>query len=323
MKNILILSTYISTIILCYLILKFKIYPKSVLDIPDNKKKKHKFPIPNLGIIFFIPLVILYFETNSNFNINFHFILFSIIFVFLGFLDDSLSIDWFTRIFLEIILIFTYILINKDFILSVLYFQDIDNIVRLENFYVSIIFTIFCFVALNNSLNFYDGINNQLSQFLIILFLFFFIKTNNYFLVMIIISLILFSVFNFQDKVFFGSASVYLISFMIFNFSIFYHKNDLIFADEIFIMLLYPGLDMIRLFFHRILNKKNPFIGDRNHIHHLINLNHNQLKVIFFNTFPVVISLIIILLPFNNLYGIIFLIFYYFLILNINRNKIK
>ena len=29
-----------------------------------------------------------------------------------------------------------------------------------------------------------------------------------------------------------------------------------------------PGIDMIRLFFIRIKNKKNPFSPDRNHLHH-------------------------------------------------------
>ena len=31
-----------------------------------------------------------------------------------------------------------------------------------------------------------------------------------------------------------------------------------------------PGLDMFRLFLERILNKKNPFKADSNHLHHLI-----------------------------------------------------
>ena len=31
-----------------------------------------------------------------------------------------------------------------------------------------------------------------------------------------------------------------------------------------------PGLDMLRLFLERILNKKNPFKPDSSHLHHLI-----------------------------------------------------
>ena len=31
-----------------------------------------------------------------------------------------------------------------------------------------------------------------------------------------------------------------------------------------------PGIDMLRLFIERILKNKNPFYGDRNHLHHLL-----------------------------------------------------
>ena len=44
--------------------------------------------------------------------------------------------------------------------------------------------------------------------------------------------------------------------------------NKQIVPEEIFIIMMVPGLDMFRLFIQRLLNK-NPF-GDRNHIHHLL-----------------------------------------------------
>ena len=44
-----------------------------------------------------------------------------------------------------------------------------------------------------------------------------------------------------------------------------------------------PGLDMLRLFIERLKNKKNPFSGDRNHLHHLLirKFNNNQTLIIF------------------------------------------
>ena len=50
--------------------------------------------------------------------------------------------------------------------------------------------------------------------------------------------------------------------------------NQKITADEIFVLMMLPGLDMTRLFVQRLLNKKNPFIGDRNHFHHLLHDNY-------------------------------------------------
>ena len=44
-----------------------------------------------------------------------------------------------------------------------------------------------------------------------------------------------------------------------------------------------PGIDMLRLFIFRIKNKKNPFSGDNNHIHHLLlkfHKNNNDLAIL-------------------------------------------
>ena len=37
-----------------------------------------------------------------------------------------------------------------------------------------------------------------------------------------------------------------------------------------YFLLLLPGIDLIRLTFLRLIKRKNPFYGDRNHIHHLM-----------------------------------------------------
>ena len=42
------------------------------------------------------------------------------------------------------------------------------------------------------------------------------------------------------------------------------------FADEIFLLLILPGVDLLRLTIMRITNGKNAFYGDRNHIHHML-----------------------------------------------------
>ena len=38
-----------------------------------------------------------------------------------------------------------------------------------------------------------------------------------------------------------------------------------------------PGLDMLRLFIERIFKKKDPFDGDKNHLHHYL-IKKNSLK---------------------------------------------
>ena len=38
--------------------------------------------------------------------------------------------------------------------------------------------------------------------------------------------------------------------------------------------MLLPGIDMLRLFFKRFLNRQNPFKGDRNHLHHYLSTKY-------------------------------------------------
>ena len=54
-------------------------------------------------------------------------------------------------------------------------------------------------------------------------------------------------------------------------------NNDIIYTEEIFLIMMLPGIDMLRLFIIRITNKKNPFKPDKHHLHHLLSnkLNSN------------------------------------------------
>ena len=48
------------------------------------------------------------------------------------------------------------------------------------------------------------------------------------------------------------------------------NKNNNIYCDEIFFILFFPGMDMIRLTFQRIYDGHSPSTGDTKHIHHLM-----------------------------------------------------
>ena len=283
-----ILVVFLISILIYYIIFKYEFFPKTFLDFPDEVRKKHILPVPKLGIIFLIPFFILFDFSNSSFEYNIHFLVFCLIFTLIGIFDDIFSIKWTARIFFEVSFVLVYLLLNQELILNKLYFDNLilNNLVY-DNFYFLLLFTCFCFVSLVNALNLYDGINNQLSNYLIILFMFFLFETFNYLFLILIISLIIFSLFNIHNKVFFGSASIYLLTFLIFNFSTFYHNLKIIEADTIFVMLLYPGIDLIRLFFFRLIRKKNPFKGDRDHIHHILQSKFNQKQIVWINNFPV------------------------------------
>ena len=174
---LILLSTFLISIIFYYLIFKYKLYPKIFLDLPDKIRKKHTSPVPKLGVIFFIPFFVLFDYSNLNFEHTFHLYIFCLIFIMIGIIDDIFSNKWSMRLFYETVFILSYLLLNKDLLLTELNFNEfhLKNLIY-ENFYLSLFFTTFCFIAIVNALNFYDGINNQLSNYLIILFIFFLLK---------------------------------------------------------------------------------------------------------------------------------------------------
>ena len=67
----------------------------------------------------------------------------------------------------------------------------------------------------------------------------------------------------------------------------FVEKNS---AEDIFILFLVPGLDMLRLFIQRITNKENPFKADKSHLHHLLINKYSLEKVLFIYFLVIVIS---------------------------------
>ena len=51
-------------------------------------------------------------------------------------------------------------------------------------------------------------------------------------------------------------------------------------VDTIFIIMMIPGIDMLRMFIIRVINKKNPFRPDKNHLHHLLLTKFKYFKTI-------------------------------------------
>ena len=95
-------------------------------------------------------------------------------------------------------------------------------------------------------------------------------------------------------------------------------------VENIFIILMLPGIDMLRVFAQRILKKENPFTPDRIHLHYLLLDIPLELKKVL------IIFLFLILIPFsviffsdtNQLNIILFyILFYMFLIFFIHRIK--
>ena len=261
-----------------------------IFDKPDGIRKFQTKPVAPIGgiIILFNLLILLImtlldinfyitekilFEISGEYYLRGYFSLFtsSLIFFVIGLYDDKKDLTPSVKLTLLFFVTLCTILIDETLVLKKLSFTSVNHIILLENF--SFIFTIICFLFLINSLNLYDGINLQSGINFIIVYGYFIYRDIFPGLVLpILIGNIFFLYLNFKNKIYFGDNGIYINSFIIgyiliksYNLNI----GSSLECDEILLLLLIPVLDAIRLFIFRVLNLKNPFFGDRNHIHHL------------------------------------------------------
>ena len=121
----------------------------------------------------------------------------------------------------------------------------------------------------------FDGINLQCGFYFLNLFLVLYFKNTSHLLpIFVLLGLIYFLYLNYKNKLFLGDTGNYLLSFLSASLLIKSHNLFIFdikfYSDEIFMYMILPFIDMIRVIYVRIINGKSPFDGDRNHLHHLI-----------------------------------------------------
>ena len=170
--------------------------------------------------------------------------------------------------------------------------------------------------------------NLQSGIYYISLSVFFFIISDDYsfkiFCILIILFLTHFSILNYKNKIFLGDNGVYIFSF-IFSLIIIkiYNTTSKLHVESILILLLFPFLDLLRLFLFRLRSNRNPFEGDRNHIHHILLKKYSLIKANLILITPLIIS-IFLFYKFNfNLIIILLLKILIYLFLIKNKNKIN
>ena len=268
------------SVVIFYYIFSFRkniSHKLGLIDKPDNKLKKHKKDTPVIGgivlLINAIITVIALYILKDFFYIKIFF--FAIICSLIGLTDDIYKISPNKKILFLFLIIFSYLIIADD---QAIHFLVIEYngpyvISLIDKRYISIIFTIFCYLLLINAYNMCDG-HDGIALFLGIFWLLYFLafKTTYVFLYPILLSLIFLFIFNLQSKIYLGDSGNYFISTLfaslVINYNNFSDQNFT--SEEIFILFMLPGIDMLRLFIERILRKENPFYGDRNHLHHLL-----------------------------------------------------
>ena len=261
----------------------------NLYDKPDNVRKIHKFNVPLTGgiiilsnvliIIFFLFVNSSYLEKIEIFKDQQDLIIFLlsiILFFLIGFFDDKYEISANKKFLTMIIFLIPIVIFSEDLLISHIRLSFIEAEYILPSF-VSIFWTILCFLLFINATNMLDGINYQTGLFSIYICIFFLI--NNYFTILFIImtiSLLSFLVLNHKNKAFLGDNGSYLLAFLFSYFFIkFYNQEIHVNSDHIFLIMIIPGIDLIRLFITRIFNGYHPFRPDRNHFHHILLKKYN------------------------------------------------
>ncbi|MFC2759017.1 glycosyltransferase family 4 protein [Hallella multisaccharivorax] len=274
------------------LIIKFCL-KKNLYDFPNSRKLHHN-PTPRLGGISFVPVMLLVFVfvlflIDSGSNREIHISLWSVYFCialfviyFTGFVDDLIGLNATTKFVIETLAI---ILIPA----SNLY---INNLYGLFGIYtipysagapLTVLVLVFCCNAIN-LIDGIDGLSGSLSFIALTGYLIcFHIEHLTFYCVMIaalagvLISYLYFNIFGSvakQHKIFMGDSGSlslgFILGFLAVKLSMNtprmpYNPDRMVLA---WTLLALPCLDVVRVFFFRILQGRSPFSPDKKHIHH-------------------------------------------------------
>ena len=211
----------------------------------------------------------------------------------IGLYDDVYNMDFKLKFIFQIIA--AKILIDNGLIIDNLH--GVFGVFELNRIFSQLI-TIFIIVAIINSINFIDGIDG-----LAILIVSTFIISFEYFSssyspfinlsLLIITSCIPLLYYNFKNskKVFLGDSGSLMFGGIVATYVLYILSQDYIIKPEydlhkilfVISILIFPIIDLIRVFFLRLINGKSPFIADKKHIHHLIlsrTKNHSKATLI-------------------------------------------
>ncbi len=290
--NLFAIGIFVS-LILHFGIQKVFIYYKRFDDF--NHRSSHKTLATRTGGIgvFLTVLIISLFYYSKSIEIFDYslFIPIGIMFI-VGVYDDFYNADFKLKFLLQIIV--AKILIDQGYVIS--------NYYGLFGLYevpwlLAQITTVFVFLVVVNAINFIDGIDGlAITQVIKTIFLLEFLSNESTPLLpigsIIIASLIPIYYFNFkkEKKVFLGDGGsmflgtivmIYVLTSLGPNYIILpeYSINKVVLA---ILAVLYPLIDLLRVFIIRVVDGKSPFIADQRHLHHkVLALTKRQYQVIF------------------------------------------
>lgn len=273
-------------------------FRRNLFDEPDERKI-HTLPIPRLGGIAFLPTILftvllvcgigmtlradwLYNALNNIGITEGLFIGCSMLLLYIiGMADDLIGIRYRAKFIVQVIA--ALLLVSGGLLLDDLH--GLFGVYEI-NRYVAMAFTVLLIVFITNAINLIDGIDglaSGLSSIACLIYGSIALMNGAYLFSLIsfcscgaIVSFFCFNVFgnaSKHKKIFMGDTGALTIGIVLSAISlrlggmsnIRYDYNPAVVA---FAPLLVPCLDVVRVYMHRIRNNANPFLPDKNHIHH-------------------------------------------------------
>jgi len=273
-------------------------------DDPSDKRKIHKYKIPNLGgVAVFIATMVSYFAFSDYTNTIRPDKLFSIsIFLFfLGLKDDMDGVSVRSRFIIEILCAFFIIYITDIRVTTLWGIFGIEELPLVASYAITMIFIVGCINAYN-MIDGLDGLLGSISLIGAVCFGFIFNFSVEWLWTLLCISmcgaLLGFLVFNwYPAKIFMGNGGALFLGTIFACFALRVMQLNPIDYNGIqismphtmaFSIISIPIIDMITVFALRIYHKRSPFKADNRHIHHRMirmGLNHAQasLSLVFLN----------------------------------------
>ncbi|MBT4950470.1 MAG: undecaprenyl/decaprenyl-phosphate alpha-N-acetylglucosaminyl 1-phosphate transferase [Pelagibacteraceae bacterium] len=271
---------------------------KNITDEVNKRSSHTTIATRSGGIAVFVTLFIIssinYLIGNTIFD--FSYLVPLSLLVAIGSYDDIFTIDFKLKLIFQIIaakmIVDTGLLIDN--------FHGILGIYEI-NRAIAQLLTMFIVISIINAINFIDGVDGlaiSIFTFFIVAFEFFSFSITPlyYFSIIILASLAPLYYFNFRKrkKVFLGDSGSHLLGGMISIYVIFILSQNYSIKPQfdihkilfIISILSYPIIDLVRIVFIRLKNKKSPFQADKKHIHHYI---LGKTKNHFFTTLSILI----------------------------------
>ena len=277
-----------------------------------GERSSHITKTPTLGgVAIFASTLISYFlwenpDEGQLIHLSFSAI---VILFFLGVKDDILVLSPKKKMFVQVAVSALVV------ILADLRIENLFGIFGINEvpYLLSLPLTVFVFIALINAINLIDGIDGLAGGIGMIaggMFgLWFFL--NEHFAMACLAASMAGSLFGFlrfnyskTSKIFMGDTGSLIVGFLLSMFALkfiqlnieYQFNPNASFSAPILaiVVLIVPIFDTLRVFIVRLKDKKSPFVGDRNHLHHILidsGLSHFQTSVILW-TFTLVSTIL-------------------------------